>query len=219
MLLVFNAGAHTLPISYLRLQPDTDYLHLELSFNPFELTFFSELDDNHDGELGLAELKAHGQTVANRVAGALKIVVGDNPIYAETAGMDPDLSGHHVRLRAHYKVNARQLPLTLESELNAVTSSSHLIQVTYAAEGRQQLAQLDAQSHKVTFQPLMATAPPPMVVNTVQVRGATLGALLLLAVLLLIVLVAALLLLLRKRPVIEEKPRNTLDTRNEDHSS
>ena len=31
-----RAGAHTLPISYLSVVPDADYLHLELLLNPFE---------------------------------------------------------------------------------------------------------------------------------------------------------------------------------------
>jgi len=55
-------------------------------------------------------------------------------------------------LRAHYKVDARGLPLTVESDLAALTSASHLTQVTYVNGSRQQLAQLDSQSRKATFQ-------------------------------------------------------------------
>ena len=58
-------AAHTLPISYLRLVPEADYLHLELIFNPFELALMSEVDDNKDAELDLGELARHGQVVAN----------------------------------------------------------------------------------------------------------------------------------------------------------
>ena len=67
-MLALGAGAHTLPISYLHFIPDADYLHLELVFNPFELTFMSEVDENKDGELSPAELQAHGQMVADRLA-------------------------------------------------------------------------------------------------------------------------------------------------------
>jgi hypothetical protein len=199
-LVVFNAGAHTLPISYLRIQPEADYLHLELTFNAFEISFISELDDNKDGELDATELKAHGQVLADRVASALKVSVGGKPIAAETDGMDPDVTGHHVRVRAHYKVDARRLPVTVESELNAITSSSHLIQVTYSAEGRQRFAQLDMQNRKVTFQPFAVAAHHPLPVKVVKVRRVAFGAVLLLAMLLVVVTAAATMLLLRKPP-------------------
>src|SRR5512146_3267418 len=82
-LATFSAHAHTLPISYLRLQPDADYLHLEFTFNAFELTFLSDIDDNKDGELDADELKAHGQGLANRVVSVLKLKVGGQPVSAE----------------------------------------------------------------------------------------------------------------------------------------
>jgi hypothetical protein len=192
-----RAAAHTLPISYLRLVPDADYLHLELVFNPFELTFMGEVDESKDGELSLAELEAHGQTVADRVVGALKLTAGDTPLRPETTGMDPDLSGHHVRLRAHYKVDARRLPLTVESDLPALTSSSHLTQITYVNDGRQQLAQLDPHSRKATFQ-LPAEQRPSVAQATPHHRSA-LGFALMVATVFLVVLGAALLWVLRKQ--------------------
>jgi hypothetical protein len=197
--LALGAAAHTLPISYLRLQADTDYLHLELAFNAFEISFISELDDNKDGEIGPDELTTHGQTLADRVVAALKIRVGDKAMVAETAGMDPDMTGHHVRMRAHYKVDARRLPVTVESDLNSITSSSHLIQVTYSAEGRQQLGQLDVQSRKVVFLPFEA-ASGHAAARKVEIGRVTFGAVLLIGLLLLVVTVAATLLLLRRRP-------------------
>lgn len=203
-LATFGAHAHTLPISYLRLQPDADYLHLEFTFNAFELTFLSDIDDNKDGELDADELKAHGQVLANRVVSALKLKVGGQPVSAETAGMDPDMTGHHVRLRAHYKVDARHLPLTLESDLVAITSSSHLVQVTYAQDGHQRLAQLDSQTRKVTFQPFGLAAPSLAAMKVVKLRRVTFGAVALLAILLLVVVVALTLLLLRKPPRVQQ---------------
>ena len=157
LLSALSAAPHTLPVSYLRLVPEADYLHLELVFNPFELSFVAEVDANKDNELDPGELQAHGQVVAERIVGALKVSAGGREVRAETAGMDPNLSGHHVRLRAHYPVDARRQALTVESDLGSLMSASHLTQVTYAnGEGAQpQLAQLDFQSRKVTF------APPP----------------------------------------------------------
>ena len=194
---VAGAEGHTLPISYLRLVPDADYLHLELVFNPFELTFMSEVDENKDAELNLAELTAHGQTVADRVVGALKLTAGETALRPETAGMDPDLSGHHVRVRAHYKVDARRLPLTVESDLPALTSASHLTQITYVNGGHQQLAQLDPHSRKATFQP--PAEQKPAAAQATPHRRAALGLVLMVATVFLVVIGAGLLWVLRKQ--------------------
>jgi hypothetical protein len=191
------AAAHTLPVSYLRLVPDADYLHLELVFNPFELSFVAEVDDNKDNELDPGELQAHGQVVADRVVGALKLSVGGREVRAETAGMDPNLSGHHVRLRAHCPVDARWQPLTVESDLASLTSASHLTQVTYANGEQQQLAQLDSQSRKVTFQP-----PPngkPAEPEVAPNKRAVFGWPVLLAASFLVAIGGAWLMLVRKR--------------------
>jgi hypothetical protein len=139
---------------------------LELVFSPFELSFMSEVDTNNDAELSPAELEALGGMVAQRVTGALALTAGGNALKPETTGMDPDLSGHHVRLRAHYKVDARRLPLTVESDLISITSGSHLTQVTYVNDSTNQMAQLDSHSRRVTFEPppetsRFETRPPP----------------------------------------------------------
>ena len=188
-----------MPISYLRLVADVDYLHLELVFNPFELAFMPELDDNKDAELDPNELGAHGQVLADRVAGAFKLSAGNTALRPETTGMDPDLNGHHVRLRAHYKVDARRLPLTVETELPTLTSASHLTQVTYVNGGQPQLAQLDPHSRKVTFQP---PAEPKAAGSRAGLRrGAVLGLALLAVTALLVVIGAALVWGLRKQRI------------------
>jgi len=194
LLSAVGAIAHTLPISYLHVVPDADFLHLELVFNPFELTFMAEVDDNKDAELSPAELEAHGRAVADRVVGALKLSTGGRRLLPETAGMDPALNGHHVRLRAHYKTDARRVPLTVESDLINLTSGSHVTQVTYSNGTNTQMAQLDSQSRKVTFVPPgHKPAPPPR-------RTAIVGLwLLLLAVLALLVVGAGVLLYLRRQ--------------------
>jgi hypothetical protein len=144
-------GAHTLPISHIRLTVAPEFLHMEVTFNPFELSFISEVDDNRDRELDAIELKKHGDMIARRVCAALRVTVGTNVVAAENVGMDPDLSGHHARLRAHYKVDARAKPVILSSDLNTITSASHLTQVTFISGGLKQLAQLDSLSKKAAF--------------------------------------------------------------------
>lgn len=192
----FSAAGHALPISYLRLVPAADYLHLEFVFNPFELTFMPEVDENKDNELSPAELAAHGEMVAERVIAAWKVSVDGKVLDAETAGMDPDLNGHHVRLRAHYKVDARGLPLTVESDFVGLTSGSHLTQVTCASGTNTLLAQLDAQSRRVTFLPPAEKRQPTAEARKAAAFG---GVLMLAAVLALLVAAAGLLLFLRRR--------------------
>jgi hypothetical protein len=86
--------------------------------------------------------------------------------------MDPDLNGHHVRLRAHYKVDARQVSLTVESDLISITSASHLTQVSYANGTNTQRAQLDSQSRKVTFAPPRELKPVPALTLAQQKKAA-----------------------------------------------
>jgi hypothetical protein len=154
--------SHLLPISYLVLVPDADYLHLELVFNPFELSFFSELDANKDGRLALSELESKKDLITRRVIDCLKVRVGERLVASETAGITPDMMSHHLTLRAHYPVDARRSKLTIESSLSTITSGSHLIQVTYSGSGHRQLANLDMQSARVTFAPSVAVKSAPM---------------------------------------------------------
>ena len=181
------AVAHTLPISYLRLATDEDYLHFELIFNPFELTFLSELDDNHDAELSPAELASHGQAMADRVVSAFNLAAGGKLLVAETAGMDPDMNGHHVRLRAHYRVDARSVPLKMESDFNQLTSGSHLTQISYVNGTNIQMAQLDSQSHSVTFDPPRAKSKSALPSTTARNRAASTPALTLVVLFLLLI--------------------------------
>ena len=198
--ILLGANAQTTSLSDLRLVPEADYLRLELAFNPFDFTFVSELDENKDGEVSAAELQTHGQMMADRLAGALTLTAAGTALRPETAGMDPEFSGRQVRLRARYKLDARRLPLTLESDLNSFASTSLVAQVTYAHPGGPQTAQLDAQSRKVTFTPprdtKLAKALPP----AQQKKAAlSLGLLFLLTVLALLIVGAGILLHARRR--------------------
>ena len=148
-----RAFAHTLPISYLFIVTDVDYVHLELSFNPFELASFSEFDTNKNGRLDPAEVETHSDKLARLLVENLTLSVDGKKIPAETAGVISDGDTHHATLRAHYRVQARDATINLESNLQNVTSSSHLTQVNCLRAGERQLAQLDSQSHKATFKP------------------------------------------------------------------
>ena len=153
--------AHTLPISYVFIVSDKDYVHLELSFNPFELASFSEFDTNRNGRLDPAELDSAQEKLPQQILAHLKLSADGKPVVAETAGLSPDGDSHHATLRAHYPVNASRAVLSLESSLQDITSSSHLTQVNFLRDGKPQLAQLDSQSHKVAFKAPAGGLPDP----------------------------------------------------------
>ena len=145
------AFAHTLPISYLVVWCDAQYAHFELTLNPFELSFFSELDLNKDGQFDPTELKQSEAEVAAKIATCLKVQVGGKLVRPEVAGLMSDQDSHHLTWRAHYRVNARDQPLSIESDLSTITSGSHVTQLTLLRQGQRQLAQLDAQSPRAIF--------------------------------------------------------------------
>jgi hypothetical protein len=155
--------SHTLPISYLFVVTDVDYVHVELSFNPFELACFSEIDTNKNGRLDPPEVKSQGDRITRLLLENLTLTVDGKKVSAETAGLSPEADSHHATLRAHYRVKSHGAMITLESSLQKVTGSSHLTQVKFLSGGEQQLAQLDSQSGKVTFKPVASkqTAAKP----------------------------------------------------------
>jgi hypothetical protein len=150
---VIGIRAHTLPISFLTIVPDTEYLHLELTFNPFELAFASELDRNKNGRIDPQEWEEQQTLVTARILECLKLEVGGQPVKVEVTGVTPDLDSHHATLRAHYHIDARGQQVRLESNLARITSGSHLTQVTFGTGEEVQRAQLDMQSNVATFKP------------------------------------------------------------------
>jgi len=142
--------AHTLPISFLRLQPEAEFLHAELVLNPFELNFFSELDRNHDGRFDDDELKASESALVRRIVESLRLFVRGEAVAAEVAGVAFEGDTHHVAMRAHYHVDARRAPLRIQSALGALTSGSHVTHVVLAGEPPQQ-ARLDMQTTSAVF--------------------------------------------------------------------
>lgn len=156
-----RATAHTLPISYVFVVADKDYVHLELSFNPFELANFTEFDTNKNSRLDPEEMDSAQEKLPQQILAHLKLSADGKPVAAETAGLSPDADSHHATLRAHYPVNASRATLTLESTLQEITTSSHLTQVNFLRDGIPQLAQLDSESHKVVFKAPAAAPPDP----------------------------------------------------------
>jgi hypothetical protein len=170
-----TGGAHTLPVSFLTVLCDADYAHFELRLNPFELSFFSELDRNHDGRLDAAELKQREAEVGAKISACLEVRVGQKVVTPDVVGFTPEADSHHITWLAHYPVDARILPLSIESTLAAITSGSHVIQLTLLRGGQRQLAQLDAHSARATFAaPLQAQSPVTQVDRqTAAARSAT----------------------------------------------
>lgn len=160
MLCGLRATAHTLPISYLFIVTDADYVHLELSFNPFELATFSEFDTNKNARLDPAEVESQGDKVTRLLLENLTLLVDGKKVAAENAGISPDADSHHATLRAHYRVKTRDATISVESNLQKITGSSHLTQVKCLRDGKEALAQMDSQSHKATFEPGAAEKKP-----------------------------------------------------------
>lgn len=161
---VVSSRAHQLPISYLSVVVNDDYVHLDLNFNPFEMADFSAVDTNRNGRLDPAEVAVHGGKIARQLLEHLTLSVDGKPVAAETSGIFPELDGHHATLRAHYRVLAREATITLQSKLSEILGSSHLTQVKFINHGTPQLRQLDARSKQATFKPGNGkpSGPPPL---------------------------------------------------------
>lgn len=143
--------AHTLPVSYLLLVADADYVHIELTFNPFELPQFSEADTNANRRLDAGELEAHGQRLACTVLEHLTLRVGERPVRAESAGLSAEPDGHHVTFRAHYRVASGAAPISIQSRLPQLLGPAHLTQVRCVRAGREAFAQLDSRAPVAAF--------------------------------------------------------------------
>ncbi len=146
-----NLFAHTLPISYLTLLPDGNYLHLELTLNPFELGSLAGFDANKNQEFDSAKTQGADKMLSEQILQHLKIKSGGQLLTAETAGLSGESGSHHIILRAHFRVPNPQAVITVESDLTGITSASHLTEVTFGREGHSQLARLDFQTTKAVF--------------------------------------------------------------------
>jgi hypothetical protein len=148
-----TSGAHTLPISYLMLVPDGDYLHLELTLNPFDLNSAAGLDEEQQIRLNARQTGSKASGLAAQILDCLSIRANGTKIEAEVAGLTADPDSHHLTLRAHYRMDGRRANLSIESRLTSVMGVSHLTQVTCLRDGREQLAQLNGPAAIAIFRP------------------------------------------------------------------
>ncbi|MGZ4973689.1 MAG: glycoside hydrolase family 38 N-terminal domain-containing protein, partial [Limisphaerales bacterium] len=155
--------AHTLPISYLTVVPDSDHVHVELSINPFELNFLPgrAWED-------ATVLMQQKDTITKEILAHLEIRVGGKTVESDSVGTMMDEGSHHLTFLAHYPAQRSQ-PITINSDLTTVTSVSHITEVTYRGTSGEQMARLDAQNRHVEFSPTpsIAVTSTPVMPTTV----------------------------------------------------
>jgi hypothetical protein len=144
-------AAHDLPVSSMMMVADEDFLHVELTINSGELIFYRELDRDNNGRLELAEVREQADIISKRIVDCLSIEIDGKRLEADNCGIVPDMSTHHLTVRAHYAVDARDVPLSLESHLSNITNGAHTTQVTFRKPGSSESARLNARSPRVTF--------------------------------------------------------------------
>jgi hypothetical protein len=147
------ANAHMLPISYLTVVPDKTHVHVEFVVNPYELQFFSEVDKNHNNVLDPEELGAFERLAKAYLANLIEIQVGGKLIKADVAGANLAVGTHHVVIRAHYPVDARDVPISIHCNLWGVLRTSDVIIIKYINKGRTQSRLLESGKKVVTFDP------------------------------------------------------------------
>lgn len=145
--------AHDLHISEITVVPDKSQMHVELKFNAFELRFISELDQNANGQIEKGEFYEKRDAIIQRLLESLKIEIDGLEIEARASGLMLDASSHHLVFRAHYPVSGPVESLKLTSDLQSITSQSHVTLVTYRGATDKQLAKLEARSNSVVFHP------------------------------------------------------------------
>jgi hypothetical protein len=150
-LLGVAAFAHDLPISNMAIVVDQNAVHLELVLNAEELSFFSEIDTNNDGLAGLKEVEAKSEQISKTIVDCFKLLIDGKPAPAAVYGVVPDIGTHHLTIRAHYSIDAREMPVHLTSDLAAITQRAHVVEVTFRRPNVRQAARLDAHSREVLF--------------------------------------------------------------------
>lgn len=148
----FSRGAaHDLPIGSMMMVADEDFLHVELMMNSAELVFFGELDRDKDGRLAVSEVRDQGDEIARRIIDCFTIEIDGRRLEPDTYGIVPAVDTHHVTVRAHYAVDARDVPLSVTSRLWNITRGAHSTQVTFRKPGGGESARLNARSPQVVF--------------------------------------------------------------------
>ncbi|MCA9231653.1 MAG: hypothetical protein KDA57_13460 [Planctomycetales bacterium] len=143
--------AHDLPISDMMIVAAAETMHVELVLNAEELSFFPEIDQDDNGLLDPAELEKRSNQISQHIVDCFHFQVGNQPVIAAVHGVVPSIGSHHLTIRAHYAVDAREQAVHLESQLPAITRTSHVVEVTFKRPGSQYAARLDAHDHEVLF--------------------------------------------------------------------
>jgi len=143
--------AHDLRLSYVTMKADEDYLHVEMVINWFELNFLSEIDTNKNNHLDIHEIEAQQEEIARRIADCLMLRVDGQEVTAEVCGLVPNPDTHHLTLRVHYPIDAREAAISLESHLDSVTTGMHVAQVSLTQPSGHRAGLIDAHSPIVSF--------------------------------------------------------------------
>lgn len=143
--------AHNQPISEMMLVADDDYLHMEIVLNATELTFFRELDRDHNGHVNLAEVADLDEQVSRRIVDCFEIRVDGHIVEADVVGLVPNHNTHHLTVRAHYPVDATESSVELTSHLAAITHGAHLVHVVYRTPLEDQKARLSSTAASILF--------------------------------------------------------------------
>jgi len=150
-LLVRTVDAHDLPVSDLKIVASAESMHVELVLNAAELNFFPEIDTNHDGLAGPGEIEAKSTQISKAIIDCFTFQVNGTVVQPAVHGLVPDLGSHHLTLRAHFPVDARETPVMLESGLAAITHGTHIVEVVLHRPSSRHAARLDAHDRDVLF--------------------------------------------------------------------
>lgn len=159
-----RVAAHDLPISNMIIVADEDFLHVELTMNSAGLVFYRELDRDNNGRLEISEVREQGEEIAGRILDCLTIEIDGRRLDADNFGIVPDVSTHHLTVRAHYAADGREVPLSIASRLSSITNGAHTTQVTFRKPGSSELARLNARSPQVLFNGSLQAIPTGAVV-------------------------------------------------------
>lgn len=148
----YNLGlAHTIPVSEIYIVPDRAEVHLELTINSFELSFLSEIDENHNGFIDESEMESYRSKIKKRLLSVISVQMDDKTVEAEAAGLILNSRNHHLTLRAHYPKEWEYETLKLTSNIEQITSKSQITQVTYGNAPHTQKARLESDTNVATF--------------------------------------------------------------------
>lgn len=143
--------AHDIPISTIHIVPDNNEVHLQLVINSFELSFLSEVDQNHNGYVDPEELEVKRALIKRQLLSVLKISMDKRNIRAHSSGIMLNDQNHHLVFRAHYPRKQGFRSLKLVSNVEEITSRSQVTQVTFGTPGQEQMARLEGATNTATF--------------------------------------------------------------------